>query len=153
MAEGVKGEQILMVGVVAGGLYLLYQVIQGLKNVGSAAASAAGKVGSAVASAAETAATPIAAPIGYAAAALWKTWEWATSANIAPSGNVIMPDGSAIPVSQLALSFDDTYNVAKFAYQGRAYVIPQNPTGGPAYDQNGDYHAVSWDTFAASLGS
>lgn len=67
-------------------------------------------------------------------------WLYGSTATV-PTGNVILPDGTKLPLSQLHVTFDDTNNVGSFVYQGYGYIIPPNPSGGPAYDQNGDYHA------------
>ncbi len=59
-----------------------------------------------------------------------------------PTGNVILPNGAKVPVAQLTnFHFDDANNVASFVYNGFGYIIRPNPDGGPAYDNNGDYHA------------
>jgi hypothetical protein len=67
-------------------------------------------------------------------------WLYGSSA-ITPTGNVILPNGQKVPLSQLSVTWDSTNNVANFTYLGVPYIIPPNPSGGPAYDQNGDYHA------------
>jgi hypothetical protein len=64
------------------------------------------------------------------------------SPSVIPSGNVILPDGTKVPISQVQnMSWDSTNNVASFTYNGYGYIIMPNPSGGPAYDVNGDYHA------------
>lgn len=148
----IKGEQILMLGAVAGGLYLLYQIVEGLKEAAPKVADAATKAGKAVYNAAQTATSPVAAPIGWAAAAIWKTWDWATNPNSNPTGYVVLPDNTKLPFSQLAVTFNNAYNLAQFNYQGRAYVIPQNPDDGPSFDNDGNYHAVLWDVYRQAQG-
>lgn len=153
--EGIseKTEHILAIGLVGVGLYVVYQLVQGVKAVGSGVASAAGAAGKAVVGAAQDVAQPISSAIADTIVAAWKTWDWATGANMVPSGNVVMPDGTVIPLGQLGVvSYNNQYNLAQFSYGGLAYVIPQNPNG-PSYDTNGNYHAVSWNTYVASLGS
>ncbi len=63
------------------------------------------------------------------------------SYNVIPTGNVLLPNGSKVPLSQLQVTWDQANNVASFVYQGYGYIIPPGSNGGPAYDQNGDYHA------------
>jgi hypothetical protein len=154
IGKSVHTEQILVLGVVAGGLYLLYQAVQGLKDVGGAAAGAAAKVGQAAVSLAKVATAPISAPVGWVASEIWRTWHWATSGDQVPSGAVVFPDGTKVAASDLSMTFNDDYNVAVFAYKGVTYVIAPNPDpAGTALDSNGDYHAITWNTFAASLSS
>lgn len=152
--EGIseKSENILALGLVAVGVYVVYQVIQGVKAVGTGVASAASAAGQAVVNTAQDLAQPVSTAIADTAVAIWKTWDWATGANMVPTGNVIMPDGSVIPLANLKVSYNNQYNAAQFNYGSQAFVIPQNPNG-PSYDTNGNYHAVAWNTFAASLGS
>ena len=101
-----------------------YFVYEALNKAGSTANKAKDAVASAVAN-------PIVAALNW----------YYGSADVIPTGNVILPNGSKIPLKQLAVSFDDTNNVGSFVYQGYGYIIAPNPNGGPAYDQNGDYHA------------
>ena len=63
------------------------------------------------------------------------------SYDVVPTGNVILPNGTKVPLSQLHVTFDAANNVGSFVYQGFGYIIRPNPSGGPAYDTNGDYHA------------
>jgi hypothetical protein len=60
---------------------------------------------------------------------------------VVPTGNVILPDGTKVPLVNVHLTFDSVNNVGTFVYNGYGYIIRQNPSGGPAYDTNGDYHA------------
>ncbi len=85
--------------------------------------------------AADAVAGAIASPI--ATVSNWIHGSWATI----PTGNVILPDGTKIPTAQLHITFDDAVGVGSFAYRGYGYIIRPGPNGGPAYDQNGDYHA------------
>lgn len=154
IGKKIQTEQILMLGAVAGGLYLLYQAVQGLKDVGGAAASAAAKVGKATVDVAKTVLSPVSTPAGWIAAEIWKTWNWATSGDVIPTGAVVLPTGTKVATSDLNMTFNDQYNVAVFSYKGVTYVIAPNPDpNGVAYDNNGDYHAIAWNTFAASLTS
>ncbi len=70
-----------------------------------------------------------------------KAWVWATSSSVVPTGNVILPNGQKIPTANLHITWDSDVGVASFVYDGYGYIIPPNPSGGPAYDSNGDYHA------------
>ena len=63
------------------------------------------------------------------------------SYTVVPTGNVILPNGLKVPLAQVHVAFDDSDNVGRFTYQGTNYTIAPNPSGGPAYDTNGDYHA------------
>jgi hypothetical protein len=150
--DKIKGDQVLMAGAVLGGLYILYEVMQGLKAAGSAAASAAGAVAKGADQVATTLTSPVASAIAAVYNAAWQTWDWATNSNMVPSGNVILPNGTTLPLSSVQpVTFNSAYNVGQFAYGGVTYVIPQNPSG-PSYDPQGNYHAVDWNTYAASLG-
>jgi hypothetical protein len=64
------------------------------------------------------------------------------SSTMVPTGNVILPNGQKVPISQVQhMTWDDAAGVASFVYNGYGYIIRPNPDGGPAYDTNGDYHA------------
>lgn len=63
------------------------------------------------------------------------------SYTVVPTGNVILPNGAKVPLAKVHVTFDDADNVGRFTYQGTNYIIAPNPSGGPAYDTNGDYHA------------
>lgn len=116
-----KGREWLGLAVLGGVGYWVYQAL-------TKASGAAGKAADAVTS-------------GIANTYVGLTnWLYGSSTTT-PTGNVILPNGNKVALSQLAVTWDDTNNVATFTYQGANYVIPPNPSGGPAYDQNGDYHA------------
>jgi hypothetical protein len=85
--------------------------------------------------AADKVANAIAQP--YVAFTNWLYGSYAT----VPTGNVILPNGTKVPVANLKVTWDDASNVASFVYNGYGYIIRPNPDGGPAYDANGDYHA------------
>jgi hypothetical protein len=75
-----------------------------------------------------------------------KTWVGLTnwyygSVDTIPTGNVILPNGAKIPLSQVHVTWDASAGVASFVYNGYGYIIRPNPDGGAGYDQNGDYHA------------
>lgn len=70
-----------------------------------------------------------------------KAWVWATSSSVVPTGTVILPNGQRVPTANLHITWDRDVGVASFVYNGYGYIIPPNPSGGPAYDTNGDYHA------------
>lgn len=63
------------------------------------------------------------------------------SYDVVPSGNIILPNGTKIPVAAVHVTWDDANNVASFVYQGYGYIIRPGANGGAAYDTNGDYHA------------
>lgn len=152
--EDTRVSQIITIAGVLGGLYVLVKAVQGVQAAGAAAGSALAKAGSAAANIATDVTTPVAAPIGTAAALLYQAWNWATSANIQDTGSVILPDGTKLPLSSLHVAFNDQYQVGTFPYQSLTYVIVQNPDpNGVNYDQNGNYHAVTWNQFVSSLGS
>jgi hypothetical protein len=115
-----KAGDIITVGVGVGVLYALYKVF----GKGGPASNATNAVAGAIAA-------PITAALNW----------YYGSVDIVPSGNVILPNGTKVPSSKIALTWDDANNVASFVYQGYGYIIRPNPNGGPAYDQNGDYHA------------
>ena len=122
----------VLVGVAIGG-YLLYKFLQPAVNAAGNAAAAVG------------------AGVGAAEQGIANAWVWATSgAAIQASGNVILPDGTAVPLSSVSVSFNPSANVGTFVYQGTQYVIAPNPSGGPAYDVNGNYHAVTASGFAVN---
>lgn len=151
--QDTRVNQLIAVGAVAGGLYLLYKAVQGLQVAGAAAGSALAKAGGAAANLATTVTSPIAAPIGTAAALLYQGWQWATNANIQDTGSVILPDGTTLPLTGLHVTFNDQYGVGTFPYNSLTYVIATNPDpNGVNYDQNGNYHAISWTQYAAALG-
>lgn len=110
------------VGLAVGGavIYGLYKLV----GPGSPGAKAADKVAGAIAS-------------PFATVSNWLHGSWAT----VPTGNVILPDNSKVPLSQVSVTWDDGSGVASFVYRGYGYIIRPDPAGGPAYDVNGDYHA------------
>lgn len=115
-----KASDLVTVGIGLGVLYALTKVF--------------GKGGPAQA-ATDAVAGAIAKP--YVAISNWIEGSY----NVVPTGTVILPNGQRVPVSQLHVSWDSANNVASFVYQGYGYIIPAGANGGPAYDQNGDYHA------------
>jgi hypothetical protein len=68
------------------------------------------------------------------------SWSYGTYSTV-PSGNVILPNGTKVPTASLNPTWDAAVGVDSFVYNGYGYIILPNPSGGPAYDQNGDYHA------------
>lgn len=120
---------VILAGVAVGG-FLLYQIYQGLKKVTTAAATA---VGTAVQAGSNAIASPIATAI-----------VWATSGSaVTPTGSVVLPDGSLVSLSNLNVTFDDVMGAATFVYNGQIFWLLPNPTGGPAYDMSGNYHATT----------
>lgn len=115
-----KISDLLTVGVGLGVLYGLNKIF----GKGGPAAAATNALASAIAK-------------PYVAISNWVEGSY----NVIPTGNVILPNGKKVPVSQLNVTWDDANNVASFVYQGYGYIIPPGSNGGAAYDQNGDYHA------------
>lgn len=111
---------MLTLGIVAGAAYGLYKLF----GPGSPGSKAADAVAGAIAN-----------PI--ASVSNWMHGSWAT----VPTGNVILPNGTKVPTSKLRITWDDAVGVASFVYNGYGYIIMPNHSGGPPYDQNGDYHA------------
>jgi hypothetical protein len=66
---------------------------------------------------------------------------WYGTFDMVPTGNVILPNGTKVPMSKLHVTWDQDVGVASFVYNGFGYIIRPNPDGGAGYDQNGDYHA------------
>lgn len=116
-----KIENMLTLGVVAGVGYVLYDLFFKKGGPGSNVVNAvAGAI-----------ATPYVAVTNFLEG----------SYNVSPTGNVILPNGSKIPLSSVAVTWDQANNVASFVYQGFGYIIAPGANGAPAYDANGDYHA------------
>lgn len=95
--------------------------------------------GSQVAKAASDATAAVAGAIANPIVSL-TNWYYG-SVDTIPTGNVILPNGTKVPTSKLHITWDSAVGVASFVYNGYGYIIPPNPDGGAAYDQNGDYHA------------
>jgi hypothetical protein len=115
----------ISLALVLGVGYALYKWV----GPGSPVAKAAGEAADAVAGA-------IANPI-----AKLSNWAYGSVSTI-PTGNVILPNGTKVPISKVQnMRWDSAVGVASFVYNGYGYIIPPNPSGGAAYDQNGDYHA------------
>lgn len=121
---------ILVLAGIGAGAYVLIKILPGLKAAAGAIASGAQAVGNAIA-------TPIADLIN-----------WATLGSpVAPSGTIVLHDASGqavatINAASVAMTFDDALNAATFVYGNTIYYIVPNPSGGPAYDMNGAYHAT-----------
>ncbi len=118
MARGTNG---LMLAALGAGAYVVYRLFR----PGGIASQATSAVSS-----------------GIANAIVGSTNFIRGSYNIQPTGNVILPNGSKVRIADVQnMMWDAANNVASFVYQGYGYIIPPDPAGGPAYDQNGDYHA------------
>ena len=115
-----KVENLLTLGVLGAVAYGLYEL---LKKDGPAS------------TATNTVAGAIAKPI--VAISNWLEG----SGDVVPTGNVILPNGSKVPLASVNVTWDTANNVASFVYQGYGYIIMPGANGGPAYDSNGDYHA------------
>jgi len=113
--ETVKSQDdLVMLALLAVGGFLLYKMLSG---AGGAVASA-GKA--AISSAAQS-------------------YVNLTSGSATPTGSVILPNGAAVPLSQLAVTNIAGSNAAQFSYGGQNYYL----TSG--HDANGNY-AASTDT-------
>lgn len=72
---------------------------------------------------------------------LAQAWVWATSPDqVKASGRIVLPSGTVINASDIQQSWFSG-GAMRFTYNGSDYLVEQNPTGGPAYDMEGDYHA------------
>lgn len=113
MTERVHVETVAALALAAAGAYVAWRVLRELANVTNAGTEA-----------------------------IAKAWIWATSPAVRPSGRIVLPDGRAIGADELERSwFDQSEGVMHFDYRGHEYVILPNPSGGPAYDTEGNYHA------------
>jgi len=130
MSENSRLSQWVPVAVGLGGLYLLYRLFTGVKN----------------------AATQVLSPvIGPVVSAIYNAIQWAEGNTVTPTGRIVLPNGDTVNVSDVGgLTFNDAANVAQFAYNSVQYVILPNPSGGPAYDQAGNYHAITLADFNTS---
>lgn len=118
---GLTGREVLELTITGGIIYGALYLLKKAANVGSKVA--------------DTAATDVAN--AYVAVTNWLYGSY----TVVPTGNVILPNGLKVPLAQVHVTFDDADNVGRFTYQGVNYTIAPNPSGGPAYDTNGDYHA------------
>lgn len=127
MSDSAVGD-IVLIGAVAAIGYAVYQILKPVENAVSTVANAAGQV-----------ATNVAAGVGAAETGVAGAWVWATSSSVVPTGNVILPNGTSVPLSQLAVTYSNGAGV--FTFDSVQWEILANPSGGPAYDSNGNYHA------------
>ena len=129
MSRDAIGE-IVLIGAIGALGYALYQILKPIESATSAVAGAVGQV-----------ATNVAAGVGAAEGGVAGAWVWATSSSVVPSGNVILPNGTSVPLSGLAVTSDPSSGAAVFTFDSVNWEILPNPSGGPAYDSNGNYHA------------
>jgi hypothetical protein len=115
-----KAENLLTLGVLGAVAYGLYELLK----KGGPASTATNAVAGAIAK-------PIVAISNWIEG----------SSDIVPTGNVILPNGTKIPLANVHVTWDDAVGVASFVYNGYGYIILPGANGGPAYDTNGDYHA------------
>jgi hypothetical protein len=113
---------VAFLGLAAGALYLLYQALQGASNAASAVTGV------------------VAAGANAAAGALATAYVWATTPTIAPSGAVLLPNGTLLPTSnaqfEQTLFFNGLTGTATFSYGGLDYEM----TG--AQDSSGNWIAT-----------
>ena len=111
-------QDYVLLGVIGLALYVLYNVVSGVK------ATAAG-VG-----AAYKGAQALAAPVANALAQAWLSMSPSYNSSMAVSGNVLWPDGTTTPVSQLSIKQDTLGNVYVSDGQGVLFQLqPSNAQG------------------------
>jgi hypothetical protein len=117
-ASGIKSETIFTLGLVVGGLYLVYQLVQGIKGAGKAAADVA-------AAAAHAATHAVSAGVNTVSGALANAYLKATlPPNIVPTGAVVLPSGGTVAMSDIpGVTFDPLSNSAVFDYAGSQYLM------------------------------
>lgn len=98
-----RTQDMVLLGVLALGVYIVYELVRGTK----AAAGALGAAGAAVYHGAQT----ITAPVATALAAAWNAMTLSPSMSANLQGNVIFPDGSKVPIGQLTVKQDTLGNV------------------------------------------
>lgn len=132
MAER-SAENLLILGVVAGGLYLAYQLVKGLKAAGQDVVDAATAAGQAIYHGAQAVTAPVANVI---AAAVLKLYPLPPAMGGVP-GNVLFPDGYAAPLSTYQIFGDDpNHPTAWFVKdRGSTYQLGQS-------DADGDWPAT-----------
>lgn len=121
-SSGIKLETILIVGAVAGGVYLAYKTFASVR----AAAGAVADAGVAVYHGAQT----LTAPVSNAIALVFSPGP----STMGVPGNVIFPNGTAAPLSAYKLLSDPAGNVY-VKDQGSTWQLGQS-------DQDGDWPAT-----------
>lgn len=120
-----NSENMLLIAALGVGAYVVYKIFQQLQGL----EAGVGKAATVVYQGAQI----VTAPVSSALAAAWSAMTLQPAMNV--TGNVLFPDGSYTPLSQLALK-QDTF--------GNVYVAP--PPAGVLFqlqpsDINGDYPA------------
>lgn len=113
-------QDIVLLGVLGVALYVVYQLVQGVKATAQGVATAAG----AVYHGTQVLTSPVAAGLASA-------WTAMTSAPSMPLlGNVVWPDGTQTALSQLTLKQDNLGNVYASDGQGLLFQLqPSNAQG------------------------
>lgn len=120
---------IVTIFVVGVGLYIVYEIVRGLKAAAGAAATAISAAGSAAYRVAATATTPISAAI----VGVWNTLAPLQQA-MHVTGNILWPDGTYTPLSQTPIRADNLGNVYAVDSGGLLYQLQPS-------DINGDFPA------------
>lgn len=119
-------QDLILLGVLVIGGYLVYELIQGVK----ATTTALGTAATSLYKGAQT----VTAPVATALANAWMAMQPASGMSVL--GNVIFPDGSQVPLSQLTVKQDSLGNVY-VASPASGLLLQLQPS-----DANGNYPAV-----------
>lgn len=107
-------QDIVLLGALAVGAYVVYNLIQGVKKTADTAASIVNSAAAAGQQVNDAVVNGLAKL--YTAATL--------PPNIQPTGSVRLPSGAVVPASQIGqLVFDSSQNMAYFSYLGVSYEI------------------------------
>ncbi len=123
-----KAETLLIFGAVAGGLYIAYQLVQGLKDAGAEVADTVGNVGKAIYHGAQV----ITAPVADVLAWWWMLDDPPGAGGLL--GNVVFPNGQQSPLSSYKIKTDKNGSV--YINSGSS-VYQLQPS-----DSNGNWPAV-----------
>lgn len=107
-----KTQDMVLLGVLVLGGYVVYQIFQQIKGLEAGVGKAAGAVAGAVRSGAVATykgAQVVTAPVSDALASAYEAMSFAPALNVA--GNVLFPDGTMTPLSQLPIKQDTLGNV------------------------------------------
>lgn len=120
-------QDYVLLGLIALGAYVVYQLVQGVK----ATTQAVGTAAQAVYHGART----LSAPVATALASAWSSMSPSLLSTMTVQGNVLWPDGSSSPLSQLSVRQDTLGNV--YVSDGKGLLFQLQPS-----DQHGDWPAV-----------
>jgi hypothetical protein len=122
--SSIKPETLLILGAVAGGLYLAYKTIQGVSAAAGAVGSAVATGAKAVYSGAQTLTAPVSNVITDAVLALNPL-----PASMNVPGNILFPDGTAAPLAQTPVYPDSAGNVYVKMYGSTWKLGPSDADG------------------------